>query len=251
MPGPSPWPLLAAVFTAGFFLLLTVQAYGIGFVSGVIAILCVLRWLWDTDRVVKEEKVDVGGGILLPTYVTGPRSHGWWAMVILLIVIGMIFVMGLFSFFYLYGVQPDFWTAPAGWEGAAVVVPLYALAAGLAWLARFMLAREATQLWTPGVLYLCAAIALTAAVGGDILFWQASGLMPQDSGQGATIYVLLALEAMLAGIALLMAAYLSARNSRAMIVRPRNNSMDLCVLFLLYAAAQGALTAIVTRAFGG
>ncbi len=251
MPGPSPWPLLAAVFTAGFFLLLTVQAYGIGFVSGVIAILCVLRWLWDTDRVVKEEEVDVGGGILLPTYVTGPRSHGWWAMVILLIVIGMIFVMGLFSFFYLYGVQPDFWTAPAGWEGAAVVVPLYALAAGLAWLARFMLAREATQLWTPGVLYLCAAIALTAAVGGDILFWQASGLMPQDSGQGATIYVLLALEAMLAGIALLMAAYLSARNSRAMIVRPRNNSMDLCVLFLLYAAAQGALTAIVTRAFGG
>ena len=27
MPGPSGWPLLAAVFTAGFFLLLTVKAY--------------------------------------------------------------------------------------------------------------------------------------------------------------------------------------------------------------------------------
>ena len=44
-------------------------------------------------RVGVEEEVDVGGGILLPTYVTGPRSHGWWAMVILLIVIGMIFVV--------------------------------------------------------------------------------------------------------------------------------------------------------------
>src|SRR3546814_13384536 len=41
MPGPSVWPLLAAIFTAGFFLLLTVQSYRPGLVSGVIAILCV------------------------------------------------------------------------------------------------------------------------------------------------------------------------------------------------------------------
>ncbi|WP_234810827.1 hypothetical protein [Sphingobium herbicidovorans] len=48
-----------------------------------------------------------------------------------------------------------------------------------------------------------------------------------------------------------MAGYLSARNSRGMIVRPRNNSLDLCVLFVAYAAGQGALTAILTRVVGG
>ncbi len=251
MPGPSPWPLLAAIFTAGFFLLLTVQAYTPGFASGVLATLCTLRWLWDTDRVVKEEQVDVGAGIMLPTYVTGPRTHGWWAMVILLIVIGMIFAMAVFSFLYLYGVQPSFWTAPAGWEGAAVALPLYALAAGAALWSRVMLAREATRLWTPGLLFLVGAVALAAAVGTDIAFWQASGLKPDASGQGAIVYMLLTLQALLAFIGLLMAGYISARNSRGMIVRPRNNSLDLCVLFVVYAAGQGALTTVLTRAIGG
>ena len=250
MPGPSPWPLLAAVFTAGFFLLLTVQAYTPGFVSGVLAVLCTLRWLWDTDRVVKEEEVDVGAGTMLPTYVTGPRTHGWWAMVILLIVIGMIFAMAVFSFLYLYGVQPAFWVAPAGWHGAAVALPLYALAAGLALWSRVMLARERTQLWTPGVLFLCGSVALSAAVGADILYWQASGLRPDASGQGAIVYMLLMLTGLLAFIGLLMAGYIAARNSRGMIVRPRNNSLDLCVLFVSYAAGQGALTTVLTRAFG-
>ena len=115
----------------------------------------------------------------------------------------------------------------------------------------FRSAREKTQLWTPGVLFLCAALALAGGIGLDLWSWIESGLRPDASGQGATVYALLSLEAILAAVGLLMAAYLSARNSRGMIVRPRNNSMDLCVLFLLYAAAQGALTAIVTRAFGG
>ena len=251
MPGPSPWPFLAAVFTAGFFLLLTVQAYPPAFACGIVAVLCVLRWLWDTDHVVEEEDVDVGAGIMLPTYVTGPRTHGWWAMVILLVVIGMIFVMAVFSFLYLYGVQPDFWVAPAGWEGTGIVVPLYFAAAVLALFSRTMLSREATELWTPGVLYVCAAIALAVAIGADIWLWDASGLRPDASGQGAIVYALLSLEAVLAAIGLLMAGYISARNSRGMIVRPRNNSLDLCVIFVTYAAAQGALTAILTRALGG
>src|SRR3546814_19994240 len=101
------WPLLAAIFTAGFFLLLTVQSYRPGLVSGVIAILCVLRWLWETDRPVAVQSPDAGAGIALPTYVTGPRTPGWWAMVILLIVIGMIFLMTIFRYLYLYGIHPQ------------------------------------------------------------------------------------------------------------------------------------------------
>ncbi|KKC27273.1 cbb3-type cytochrome c oxidase subunit I, partial [Sphingomonas sp. SRS2] len=251
MPGPSVWPFLAALFTAGFFILLTIQAYKPSFACGVFAVICVLRWLWDTDRLVKEPDVDVGAGIRLPTYITGSSSHGWWAMVILLIVVGMIFVMGLFSFFYLYGVQPQFWIAPADPTALWLILPAYAAAAGLAGLSRHMLAREATELWTPGVLFLCATLALAAGIGADLWSWTASGLRPEASGQGATIYALLSLEAMLAAIGLLMAGYLSARNSRGMIVRPRNNSLDLCVLWVVYAAGQGALTAVLTRAVGG
>jgi cytochrome c oxidase subunit I+III len=251
MPGPSKWPLLAAIFTAGFFILLTIQAYNPAFASGVLAVLCVLRWLWDTDRPVRDETVDVGAGIRLPTYVTGPETHGWWAMVILLVVIGMIYLMALFSFFYLYGVQHQFWVAPAGAAWLTVALPAYAAAAGLALLARYMLARAATRLWTPGVLFLCATLALAGGTAADLSGWLASGVRPEQSGQGAIVYALLCMDAVLAAIGLLMAGYLSARNSRGMIVRPRNNSLDLCVLFVTYAAAQGALTAVLTRAVGG
>src|SRR3546814_8465895 len=78
MPGPSVWPLFAAIFTAGFFVLMTIQAYGISLACGVLAIPCVLRWLWETDRPVTTESADIGAGIRLPTYVTGPKTHGWW-----------------------------------------------------------------------------------------------------------------------------------------------------------------------------
>ena len=74
MPGPSVWPFLAAIFTAGFFILLTIQAYGVGVASGILAIACVLRWLWETDRPVADEQADIGAGIRVPTYVTGPST---------------------------------------------------------------------------------------------------------------------------------------------------------------------------------
>ena len=249
MPGPSLWPFLAAVFTAGFFMLLTVQAYVPSFACGVLMVVCMLRWLWDTDQQVRDEKVDVGAGIMLPTYVTGPGSHGWWAMVVLLVVIFMIFLMAVFGLLYLYGVHPQFWAGPAGLGWLAGILPAYAGAAGLAILSRRMLARKATRLWTPGVLYVLGVAALVAGIGIDLWSWVASGIRPDASGQGATVFALLALVAMLAAVAVLMAGYISARNARGLIVRPSNNSLDLCVLFVGYAAAQGAATAVLTRLF--
>src|SRR3546814_14570067 len=71
-----------------------------------------LRWLWETDRPVEEKRVDIGAGIMVPTYVTGPSSHGWWAMIILLVVLAMIFIMALFSLAFLWTNQPDFWSRP-------------------------------------------------------------------------------------------------------------------------------------------
>ena len=251
MPGPSVWPFLAAIFTAGFFIILTIQAYAISFVSGVLAIACVLRWLWDTDRLVPEEDVDVGAGIRLPTYATGPSTHGWWAMIILLIVVGMIFVMAAFGYLYLYGIHPQFWTsAPDPWWLVPILVG-HGSGAGLALLARFMLAREATQLWTPGVLICCAAATLLFGFTVDCVTWYGHGLSPTASGQGAIVYAFQSLQGILVFICLLMAGYMSARNSRALIVRPRNNSMDLTVMFMCYTAAQGIIAALLARLFPG
>src|SRR5690606_10588055 len=168
MPGPSAWPVLAAVFTAGFFLLLTVQAYGPGVVSGVLAVACVLRWVWETDRPMREEHVDVGAGIRVPTYATGPASHGWWAMVVLLIVAGMIFLMAGFSYVFLWSRRPDLWIPPPDQSWLAALVGGYAAAAALAWLSARAARRPVWHVfWAPALATLAAA-ALTCAYAADL-----------------------------------------------------------------------------------
>ena len=103
----------------------------------------------------------------------------------------------------------------------------------------------------PGVLIVLSAGALLLAFGADFYSWRASGLAPDASGQGATVYAFLSMQGLLTAIAALMAAFLSARNSRGLIVRPRNNSYDLIVLFIAYTAAQGAISALLARLFPG
>jgi cytochrome c oxidase subunit I+III len=247
MPGPSAWPFAAAVFTAGFFLALTVQAYMFGWVSGVLAVACVLRWLWETDRPVEQAEVDIGAGIMVPTYVTGPSSHGWWAMVILLVVMAMIFIMALFSLAFLWSNQPAFWAPPPKIGAALPVALLYGTALVAALAARRLLPRGAGG--ASGLL-LFSVLAAGIALWLDWSSWRASGLVPEASGQGATIYALQALQAFATGTGLLMAAFCAARTLRGLVSLPRNNSVDLAMLFLAYTAVQGLVAALFGRAFG-
>ncbi|OZA93659.1 MAG: cytochrome ubiquinol oxidase subunit I, partial [Erythrobacter sp. 34-65-8] len=75
MPGPSGWPMAAAVFTAGFFLALTVQAYAFAIVCGIVAVVSTLRWLWDTDRPIAQQQAEIGAGITVPISITGSNSN--------------------------------------------------------------------------------------------------------------------------------------------------------------------------------
>jgi len=250
MPGPSVWPLLSAVTTAGFFLLLTIEAYTPAIVSGILSVVCVLRWIWETDRPVSAAEVDVGAGIMLPTYVTGPRTHGWWAMVILLIVIFMLFLMTLFSYLYLFGVQPDFWKTPPALSTAGPVLAIYAMAAGLALLGRRLLAREKSTLWSPSTASITGALLLLPALGADYLSLS-SRLDPELSGQGAVAHAFLVNQLMLAVIAALMAAFLAGRTARKLVTRPRNNTVDLVTLFVIYTAVQGTAATLIVRLVTG
>ena len=251
MPGPSPWPFLSAVFTAGFFVIATIQAYAVAFTSGILAILCLLRWLWETDRRVAPAEVDVGAGIMLPTYVTGPRTHGWWAMAILLTVIGMMFLMAVFSFAYLYGVHPQYWQPGPDLAWLAPILAFHALAAGLALYGRHLLARKGTTHWSPVAVNLYAMAALAIAFAIDLFSWRNHGLRGEASGQAAVIHAFLSLQGALTLIALLMGLFLAARNARALVTRPRNVTMDLIVMFYCYTAAQGTFAALLARLVPG
>ncbi|WP_120717561.1 cbb3-type cytochrome c oxidase subunit I [Tsuneonella amylolytica] len=250
MPGPSPWPLAAAVGTALHFLSLTVQAYGFSLFCGVVAIACVLRWLWETDRPLKHEEADVGAGIVLPVAITGPSSHGWWALNTLMVVMGMIAFMAVFGYLYLYGIHPEVWIAPPPlWQTALVTgsaVAAFLLARG----SRMMLARSAKGVFPgqgPWLLGAVASAALAAGAWLDWSGWSDVGLEPSATGQGATVFALVAFQGVCAAIAVIMALYLGYRSGRGLVSGPANVTLDIVTRFIGYVAVQGFATALIVR----
>lgn len=246
VPGPSPLPFSAAIFTSAFFLLLTVQAYTLAIASGVLGVILMLLWLWQTDRTILPLEADIGAGIMMPTATQGRRNHGVMAMVCLLVVLGMIFVLALFGLAYLWTNQPQLWMDPPPLTEATA-----ALLTGLLALA-LTVAAHVVQRWnaSPWVAVLCLAIAallLTGSAYADAANWWASGLRPELTAQGAIVYGILAHQASLIAVCLIMAAYALARAARRLISRPRNVMLDIVVLFMGYTALQGLVAAIVTR----
>ncbi|WP_230665229.1 cbb3-type cytochrome c oxidase subunit I, partial [Bordetella petrii] len=118
LPGPGWAPVLAALGTAGFFLLLTVKMTTLAALFGLLAIVMMLRWMWGSDPGATRDPVDIGGGLRLPVYCAGPGSHSWWAMAMLVIVCASIFSALLFAYFFLWTTSPDVWPAPAALPGA-------------------------------------------------------------------------------------------------------------------------------------
>jgi cytochrome c oxidase subunit I+III len=254
MPGPSVWPLAAAVLTAGFFLALTVQAYMFGAVSGVLGVACVLRWLWETDRPIQQDKADIGAGIIVPISLTGPQSHGWWALNTLFTVMGMIVLMGLFGYLYLYGIHPEVWIpAPPTMQTMGISLVLV-LAIVAAWLSRRVLATtergEFAGQW-PWLLGLLGAMLLGAACWWDVAGWSGAGLDPKMSGQGATVFVLIAFQGFTVVIAGIMALYLGYRSGKGLLTTPTNVTLDIVVRFIGYTAFQGLVIVLLTRLYPG
>ena len=141
--------------------------------SGVLAILSVLRWLWETDRPVL-----------------------------------------------------------AGWSRTAL---------------RRRGGRKRLSVW----LLILSALLLLGALIADHGSWYAAGLRPDASGQGATVFAFLGLQACLVGVCVLMAAFVAARGARGFVAVPRSNVIDLPAIFLIFTAAAGATSAALARLVPG
>ena len=253
MPGPSPWPLAAAVFTALFFLSLTVQGYAFAVFCGIIAVVSTLRWLWETDRPIKQESADIGAGIEVPIAITGPSSHSWWALNTLMVVIGMIGFMAVFAYLYLFGIHPEVWSAPPPVGETALIVAVEALALLAAWGGRRFLATREGRLAEdlPWMLEALAAALLVGALWLDVTGWLATGLLPTANGMGATVFMLAVLQGQLVVVAVIMAIYLAFREARGIMTTPTNVTMDIVARFIMFCAIQGMVFTLLPRVFPG
>ncbi|MBC8036160.1 MAG: cytochrome ubiquinol oxidase subunit I, partial [Rhizobiales bacterium] len=250
VPGPSWRSFLAAVFTAAFFLLLTVKLVTLAFACGAVALVMIIAWLWQTDPGLNHPPVDIGGGMTLPVYVTGNTSHSWWAMVILLLVAASLFIALVFSYLYIWTVSPEVWPAAAGLPMPATLWPAasataFVLSSAAVMFAGRMLARN----WFVRLVMLLACCALAAALYFEFHGQWESGLRPSASSYGALVYTVIAVEGQLVLTALIMGLYTIARNASGMLSPVRRATYDNTMLFWHYTVGQGLLGLLIVHGF--
>src|SRR5690606_24510553 len=253
MPGPGWMHVLAAAFMAGFFLLLTVKAVTIAVISGVLSVACVLVWVWSIDKGPDKGPVDIGAGIRLPVYVTGPLAHGWWAMIILMVVAGSLYLAYLFSYLYIWTTSPEGWLAGKPML-PGISWPLLSGGAFAASVVAFVLARrslgrrDSPKPWTP-VLIFAGAVLGVAGLGAEVWAHWSEGLRPTQSSYAALVYFSHFLSGQLVLAVVLMSGYVIARHFAGRLDRIRWASLENTSLLAYYTAAQTLLGLFVIHGF--
>jgi heme/copper-type cytochrome/quinol oxidase subunit 3 len=248
MPMPGWAPPVAAWFTAGFFLLLTVKLVIPAMICGVIAIGGILHWGWSLDAAPLARPMPIGGGIELPAYMSGPRSQAWWAVVVLLLVSGSLYGCAVFSYLYLWTVSPATWPATATLPDAS-----YALASGGLLLASSLALGVANRLlaadrlramggaMVAGIVLLIGAVVLEIHAQRD--------LSPLASGYGAAVYLLAALAGFHAAVVLVMAGFALARAAAGKLGPVRRVTFDNVRLFWHYTVGQSLVGVVLVHGF--
>jgi cytochrome c oxidase subunit I+III len=255
VPGPSWLSFLAAMFTAAFFLLLTVKLVVPALACGVLALIMIIAWLWQTDPGVSHPPVDIGGGLLLPVYVTGPASHSWWAMAVLLLVVASMFIALLFSYLYIWTVSPQAWPAATGQDLPAAHWPVASAAASIvSSVAMGFSGRALGRIreygdWPVRLGIACACLALSAALFMDIQGHWETGLRPATSSYGALVYTVTAVQGQLVAAVLIMGLYTIARSVAGVLTPVRRATFDNTMLLWHYTVGQGLLGLLVVHGF--
>jgi cytochrome c oxidase subunit I+III len=211
--GPTFVTLFAALFTGGVFIFSTYHWWWSALASGVLALFAILMWLWTGTALIPEKpRKDVGLGLTLPLYVSGPSSVGWWAMLITMLGDVTAFVSLVFGYFFYWTVHPDFPPEPA--PGPGVWWPSVALVLLLgAWLLTVM-ARRWNRRDSRGLFYSAVAAAvLLAAAGSAALIagpW-VTHLDPQSHVYAATVWIMVLWTVVHVAAGVIMQLYCVAR----------------------------------------
>jgi len=254
MPGPGWPPFLAAVFTAACFLLLTVKMVTIAIICGALAIAFVLVWAWGLDPGPSKGMIDIARGIRLPTYMTGPTSHSWWAMVVLMIVAASLYFAYVFSYLFLWLVSPEVWAptgSPAPPPGPWPVSAAALLLAGSStiWLIGRRLEKLAASPVAMAAALLLSLALLIGALALELSGHLTTGLRPGDNAYGAMVYLGSVLFAQLAFALTILGLYTLARYLTGKLDGVRRVTFDNYMLLYHYAVAQSLLGLALLHGF--
>lgn len=250
LPGPGWLPLLAALGTAGFFLLLTFKMHALAAACGVLAVASLWRWLWDADTGPDYAPVDIGAGERVPMMCSGAASHYGWAMTLLVIVCASIFGSLCFAYLFLWTTAPGAWPDVAELAGVGrPVLSACLLLGGSALVARcgHWLHEKQHGLFRAGMV--TGAVLLGVASGLELHGHWAHGLRPQASAYAAAVYAVSGLQAFFALIAMTMGAFTVARSVAGRLSYTRRACYHATMMMWHYTVAQGLLGLGLMHAF--
>jgi cytochrome c oxidase subunit I+III len=248
--GTSYLTIVSALSLGGVFIALTFHWWITAVVSGVVTSGAILAWLWTgTNEIPDEEEKDVGLGLNLPLYASGPASVGWWAMFITMVGDGTAFGSLLFGYFFYWTIHDDF---TAGIGGPGVVWPTLAITLFLlAWsqmlLARHLNGRGAVG-WTR--LFLFAALMLTGcgALAGLYGPWS-HDMNPTRHVYPAIVWVLVLWTSIHAVVGMVMQLYCLARSFAGRLTARYDMDLHNVVLYWHFMAVTALSTFAVVGLF--
>ena len=242
--GDSLWPLLAAIGTAAFFLLMTVKQAGGTVAGGVLALVAIWAWLWQTDRAPAAEDAQAADGVLLPLGASGWQAPSFWGVVILIVVEATIFASMAFAHLHV-AMRLD--VCPPPGVGLADVDALWLQTLGfvlsallVAWTGRGAW-RAPVPAWRSALLLPAFALAAWAFHAGVKSAWPADRPPTLDAWTG-TLAALHALQGLQIVVAALLALYYGVRIASGL-VRPRQHATRESVVLLWgWICLQGVIT---------
>jgi cytochrome c oxidase subunit I+III len=251
LPGPNFIGAVAAATLGGFFILGTFHLWTLALISLAVAVGVIWRWLWKGTSVIPEKaEKDVGLGLRLPLYMSGPSSVSWWAMFITMLAILTAFACLIFGYFFYWTIHEDF--PPASAKGPGILWPCVAAGLLLGSWALTLLARRWNRSTNAIAFYagLGAACLLSLAGGAAILAgpWL-TGLDPTGHVYAAIVWLLAIWVALHAATGFIMQIYcLTSRMAGRMTAR---HDIDIwnVTLFWHFVAITVVITVAVIAGF--
>ena len=240
----SLWPVLAAVGTAAFFLLMTVKQWPGTVAGGVLAVVSIWAWLWQTDRAPPFEEAEAADGVLLPLGASGRQAPSYWGVVTLIVVEATIFASMAFAHLHV-AMKLDVCPPPGVGLASHATLWLqslgYALSLAFVTWAGLGAWRAPVRRWRALLLMPALALAALAYWSGLQTAWPSERPPTLDAWTG-TLAALHALQGLQVVIAGLLALYYAARIASGL-VRPRQHATrESIVLLWTWICAEGALT---------
>jgi cytochrome c oxidase subunit I+III len=250
VPGNSWWPLLAAIPTGGFFIFATFHLWTPTLISGALAFVAILCWLWTTAERADPNQRDAGCGYVLPRYVSGPSSVGWWAMFITILGDGTAYVSLIFGYFFYWTVTEVWPPVQVGEPGLllpGLSLPLLLLAAVLIRWSVPLLRYVQLGLFKLAVCLGC--LALLAAAGLQVLWLLGADLHPTAHVYPAIVWTIYGYYLLHVALALVMGLYVLARFYAGHLAPGYDIDLRNTALFWYFTVFQGVLAMATIHLF--